>query len=178
MPDVIRHLNMNRILFTIFFTVLFLAGSFAQKTNIQQELPGDTLPKPLDWVSDYEHIFTTGQAFFLDSIIRAFEKETTNEIAIVTIDSSWTTIEYFDSLVLSIANKWGVGKPGQGNGIVIGISTGLKRIRIVNGYSIQTKLTDADTKRIIDDIIVPEFKMGSFFRGTEKGLLAIMQNLR
>lgn len=134
--------------------------------------------KSLGWTSDYEHIFTSDQISELDSIISKFEKETTNEIAIVTIDSSWTTKERFDSLVLAIANDWGVGKKGLNNGIVIGISTGLRKIRINNGYGIETKLTDAETKKIIDDVILPEFKNGSYYEGTKKGLLALMQKIR
>ena len=134
--------------------------------------------KSLGWTSDYEHIFTSEQISELDSIIGKFEQETTNEIAIITIDSSWTTKERFDSLVLTIANDWGVGKKGLNNGIVIGISTGLRKIRINNGYGIETKLTDAETKKVIDDIILPEFKNGNYFKGTKNGVLALMQKIR
>ena len=132
----------------------------------------------LGWTSDYEHIFSTDQILELDSIISKFEKETTNEIAIVTIDSSWTTKEKFDSLILTIANDWSVGKKGINNGIVIGISSGLRKIRINNGYGIEEKLTDTETKRIIEDIILPEFKKGNYFVGTKNGLLALMQKVR
>ena len=45
--------------------------------------------KALGWTSDFEHIFSSDQVSELDSIISSFEKETTNEIAIVTIDSSF-----------------------------------------------------------------------------------------
>lgn len=114
----------------------------------------------------------------MDSIIDKFEKETTNEIAIVTIDSSWTTKESFDSLTLAIARNWGVGKKDKNNGILIGISTGLRKIRIQNGYGIEAILTDAETKKIINDIIIPEFKKGNYFEGTKSGLLALMQKVR
>ena len=134
--------------------------------------------KSLGRTSDYEHIFTSDQISELDSIINQFEKGTTIEIAIVTIDSSWTTKERFDSLVLTIANDWGVGKKDLNNGILIGFSTGLRKIRINNGYGIETKLTDIETKKIIDDIILPEFKKGNYFEGTKNGLFAIMQNIR
>jgi uncharacterized protein len=134
--------------------------------------------KSLGWTSDYEHIFSTEQVLELDSIISKFEKETTNEIAIVTIESSWTTKESFDSLTLAIAKNWGVGKKGKNNGILIGISTGLRTIRIENGYGIEAKLNDAETKKIIDDIILPEFKNGNYFEGTKRGLLALMQKVR
>jgi uncharacterized protein len=132
----------------------------------------------LGWTSDFEHIFSSDQLNELDSIISNFEKETTNEIAIVTIDSSWATRESFDSLTLGILRTWGVGKKSKNNGILIGISTGLRIIRIQNGYGIEAKLTDGETKKIIDDIIIPEFKNGNFFQGTKNGLLALMQKIR
>jgi uncharacterized protein len=132
----------------------------------------------LGYTSDFENIYTSEQVSELDSIITSFEKETTNEIAIVTIDSSWTNKESFDSLTLAIAGNWGVGKKDKNNGILIGISTGLRTIRIQNGYGIEVKLTDAETKLIIDDIIVPEFKNGHYFEGTKKGLFALMQEVR
>ena len=134
--------------------------------------------RPLGWTSDYENIFTLSQIKELDSIIANFEKETSNEIAIVTIDSSSTTSEEFDNLILTISNDWGVGKKGLNNGILIGISTGLRKIRISNGYGIETKLTDAETKKIIDEVIIPEFKNAKFFEGTKNGLLTLMQKIR
>jgi uncharacterized protein len=134
--------------------------------------------KPIGWTNDFEHIFSNSQINELDSIISSFEKQTTNEIAIVSIDSSCTTKEQFDSLILKIGNDWGVGKKGINNGIVIGISTRLRKIRISNGYGIEAKLTDAETKKIIDDIILPEFKKGNYFEGIKKGLIALMQKVR
>ena len=134
--------------------------------------------KALGWTSDFEHIFSSDEILELDNLISKFEKETTNEIAIVTIEISWTAKEKFDSLVLAIARDWGVGKKGINNGIVIGISTGLRKIRISSGYGIEAKLTDAETKKIIDDIILPEFKQGNYFTGVRNGLLALMQKVR
>lgn len=134
--------------------------------------------KALGWTSDFENSFTSNQIIELDSIISSFENETTNEIAVVTIESSSTTKDEFDNLILTILNNWGVGKKGINNGIVIGISTGLRQIRISNGYGIEAKLSDAETKKIIDDMILPEFRNGKFFEGIKSGLLALMQKIR
>ncbi len=152
---------------------IFGYGEFAS-SEYKFELP----IKQIGCINDYEHIFSDDQISDLDSIISEFDKETKNEIAIVTIDSSWTTKESFDSFTLAIAENWGVGKKVKNNGILIGISTGLRMIRINNGYGIEAKLTDAETKKIIDDIILPEFKKGNYFEGTKNGLLALMQKIR
>jgi uncharacterized protein len=168
--------NMKRLLFILFCFTL-LETSYAQKIDsptykIQFPL------KPLGWTSDYEHVFSKAQVTELDSILRNFEKETTNEIVIVTIDSSLTTKEKFDSLILSIGNQWGVGKKDLNNGMVIGLSKGLRKIRINNGSGIEARLSDSHTKAIIDEVMVPEYKQGNYFEGTKKGLLTIMQIIR
>ena len=129
----------------------------------------------IGWTRDYEHIFSLPETIELDSLINKFEKETNIKIAIVTIQSYVTTKESFDSLNLSIANQWGIGID---NGVLLGISKELRKIRISNGYAIEKKITDDETKKIIDDIMIPEFKKGNFFEGTKGGLLALMQRLR
>jgi len=154
-------------------TSIFGYGEFT-KSEYKIRFPA----RPLGWTSDFENIFTSEQIKELDSIINNFEKETANEIAIVTIDSSWTTYQQFDNLILTISNNWGVGKKGINNGIVIGISAGLRKLRISNGYGIEAKLTDAETKKTIDDIILPEFKKGNYFEGTKNGLLTLIQKVR
>ncbi|MBL7730410.1 MAG: TPM domain-containing protein [Chitinophagaceae bacterium] len=131
--------------------------------------------RPLAWVSDFEGVFTSEQAAELDSLIAAFERQTAIEIAVVTVHRSWTSKDRFDSLVMAIHNGWGVGKMESNNGIVIGISAGLRRVRISNGEGIVPLLTDEETKRIIDEMMVPEYKEGNYFEGTKNGLLALMK---
>jgi uncharacterized protein len=129
-------------------------------------------------VNDFEGILTTKQEGILDSIIRNFEKETSNEIAFVSIGKDYTTKENFDSTILMIHNMWGVGKKNVDNGIVIGISSGLKKIRISNGYGIVDKLTNEMTKTIIEDLMIPSFKENNYYEGILKGLMEIVRILR
>ncbi|MDE3145664.1 MAG: TPM domain-containing protein, partial [Bacteroidota bacterium] len=131
--------------------------------------------KPLGWTSDYEHIFSADEISKLDSILDKFEKQTTNEIAVLTFDSSYLKNENFDNLVISIHNFWHIGKNVKNNGILIGISTKQKKIRISNGYGIEAKLSDYETKKIIDNVIIPEFKKGNYFTGLTNAILELMQ---
>ena len=50
-----------------------------------------------------------------------------------------------------------------------------RKIFIATGYGVEDKLTDFTTKTIIDDIITPEFKKGSYYTGLNKGTDAIFQ---
>jgi uncharacterized protein len=136
------------------------------------------IPAAIGYVNDFNHIFSAREIKSLDSLIAAFEKETTVEIALLTIDGSYCTADKFDSLVLATHNQWGVGKKGKNNGVLIGICNEFRKIRISNGYGIVKKLTDAESKRIIDNDIAPEFRKGKFYEGMRKALAAIMKELR
>jgi len=145
-------------------------------TPVNQDAIADTsgfrVPDPTGWVNDFAYLFSTAEEKYFDSLLGS------NEIAIVTIPDSWTTAEKFDSLIVAIHNQWGVGKKDKNNGIVIGISPTLRKIRISNGFGIEAMLTDDETKNIIENIIFPEFKQEHFFEGTKKGVLAIMKELQ
>ncbi len=148
-------------------------GEFAS-SSYKMEFP----LKPLGWTSDYENLFSTEQVASLDSLIIGFENQTSNQINIVTIDSTWASKEEFDNLILKIHNDWGIGIKGVNNGILIGISKGFRKIRISNGSGIVAKISDAETKNIINFVIIPAFKKGNYFEGTRNGLIALMKKLR
>lgn len=138
----------------------------------------DSLPKPIGWTNDLENIYSPAEEMILDSIISVFEKETSIEISIVTLDSTLTSVELFNDLALHIARTWGIGKKDKDNGILICISTGHRRIRISNGYGIEQMLTDEETNALLNRYILPKFKRTQFFQGTYDGLIALTKKLR
>lgn len=130
--------------------------------------------KPIGWTSDYAHIFTQSQTQYLDSVIAQFNEESGNEFAIVTLDTlDAITIDNFDSVITVIGNKWKVGKKNKNNGLVIGVSLAVRRIRINYGSGLSDKLTDEKTKEIIDRVILPSFKNKQYFEGLQRGLFTL-----
>jgi uncharacterized protein len=134
--------------------------------------------KPYDFIHDYEKIFSVAEEASLDSIVTNFEKQTSIEIAIITIDTILVAEMDFDSLTLLIAKKWGIGKGGKDNGVLIGISTAYRRIRIQNGFGIEKVITNDQTKEIIDNVIVPYYKKDEYFNGTKAGLISLINHLK
>ena len=114
----------------------------------------------------------------MNQIIADFEKETTVEIAIVTIDTFKVSKEKFNDLSLHIARTWGVGKNEKSNGILIAISIGYRQIRIQNGDGISSILSDDETAKIIRNQIIPYFKKEDYFEGTKAGILKLIELLR
>lgn len=135
------------------------------------------MPEPEGWVSDFDNIFTDDQKQSLDSLISDIELRTSIEFAIVTIPVDATVEERFDELTLHIARTWGVGKKEMNNGVLIGISVGYRRLRIQTGLGIEPVLTNEITQNIIDQVFVPAFKGGNYYKGTFDGILEIINVL-
>ncbi|HEX8574712.1 MAG TPA: TPM domain-containing protein [Flavobacterium sp.] len=138
----------------------------------------NNLPKPLNWVNDYEGLYTEEQEAGLNKTINKFEAETTIEIAIVTIDTLKVSKNKFEDLSLHIATTWGVGKKNKDNGILIAISKGYRVMRIQNGNGIEKIITDEETKQIIDNYFILAFKMGNYFEGTLNGLQELIRLIK
>jgi len=134
-------------------------------------------PDYIGFVNDFEGIFTEGQIKELNDIISKHEKETTNEIAIVTINSFEPYETLFD-YSLGLANYWGIGKKDKNNGVAIVFGQKIRQIRIQVGYGLENKLKEEEAKKIIDDIIITEFKKGDFYTGIKNGLIAIINDIK
>ena len=135
------------------------------------------IPKPLGLVSDYENIFTGTQETKLTRLVARYEKKTTVQIAVATIDTSMVIQPQFDGYTLAVANNWGVGQKERNNGVVIALSKGYRQIRIQNGLGIEKYLTDERTKFIIDNDMIPHYKRGNYYKGTRRGLKALMKQI-
>jgi len=163
-----------------FYILIFLFTSLnspGQPGKFKKLIPAT----PIGWVSDFEKDFSADQVNILDSIINLFENETSNEIAIVTVEIDTIAIkslEEFEEFSLELFNEWGVGKDEKNNGIVIVFSKKLRMIRIEVGEGLTEKLTDHEAKAIIDNLIIPAFRKSNYFDGIIKGLSEIIKEIR
>lgn len=155
---------MKKALFLL-VSVLFIQSAFSQDIL-------DQFPKPAASVADFENLFTDQEEIMLNNLIKIYYKQIDAQIVIVTIDEKSTTTEQFDSLTLELANKWGI------SGILIGVSKGLRKIRIQNSVGLETRITDDETKQIIDIVFIPKFKEGLYYKGTREGIQAIVNHLK
>lgn len=130
-------------------------------------------PKQIGFVNDFEQIFTDEQRQSLELKLKEYEKNTTREFVIITIDSitPYTSIQKFAS---DLSNEWGVGKKETNNGLSIVFSKNLRKIRISTGKGTEKILTDEVCKNIIDQTIIPELKNGNYYSGIEKGITEII----
>ena len=143
----------------------FISFSFGQKTNF---------PIAVGFVNDFEKILNQEEVTKLESLLINYEKQTSNEIVIVTISETLNEID-FDTYALKLAQNWEVGKKGKDNGLVIVISNRLKNIRICTGNGTEKILTDEICETILQETIFPYFQNGKMYIGIESGINALIE---
>lgn len=137
----------------------------------------DTLPAAVGWINDFEGLYDSMQEDSLQSIIAHFEKKTTIEIVIVTVDSNMVDKDRFNEFAYRLLKKWGIGKISKSNGMVICISKDYRKIFISTDFGIDTYMDESDKYKIINKYIVPAFKKNNYFLGTLNGLNAILEKI-
>ena len=76
------------------------------------------------------------------------------------------------------AQEWGIGQEKEDNGILILLSKKDRKIWIAQGYGVEERLTAGINGELTRNIIIPEFKAGSYYSGLDKGADAIFKVLQ
>ena len=120
------------------------------------------LPEPQGRVNDIANVLTPDQRNTLERDIRAYEKQTGIEIALVTvpnINGYYSIEEYAEKLF----KKWGIGKAGANNGLLIVNAIQERKYRIEVGYGLEGIITDYDAGRIIQNEAIGQLKAGNYY---------------
>lgn len=133
-------------------------------------------PSPQGYVSDYTNTLSGEFKTNLEINLKEFNQKTTDEIAVVLINSlEGDTIENY---TVRLFEQWKIGKKDKDNGILLLIAKNDRKLRIEVGYGLEPLLTDAQAGDIIRNIISPEFKKGDFETGIQNGVTAIEKKLQ
>ena len=149
--------------------VLFIAS-----TQVFADIP--PRPTPPRLVNDLADILTTQQENSLERKLVNFSDTTSNQIAIVTVKS----LDGYDPNMFAyeIGEKWQVGQKKFDNGIVLLIKPKYGnergRVAIQAGYGLEAVITDAISKRIIENEMIPEFRNNNYYQGIDNAVNILM----
>jgi len=148
----------------LLLSLALLAIGFAQE-----------IPRPVGHVNDFAGIIPRDMVDRLETKLRAYKTETSNEVSVVTVKSlNGMSVEDY---TVRLAKAWGVGNKKKDNGVVFLIAPKERKCRIEVGYGLESKLTDIQAKRIIESVVIPKFKQGQMPAGIESGTEAILSTL-
>ncbi len=104
----------------------------------------------------------------IETQLKALEQTSTDQVAVVTLNSlQGVTIEEFG---LELGRKWAIGQKDKDNGVVLVVAPNERKVRIEVGRRLEPQLTDALSKIIIENGILPAFRRGDFSGGIRAGV--------
>ena len=126
-------------------------------------------------VTDEIGMLTPDQRQKLEGVLADYEAKTGSQIAVLLISS--TEPEAIEQYSIRVADAWKLGRKGVDDGVLLVVAKdnpkALRRLRIEAGRGVQGVLTDAQSKRILEDTIAPHFRQQDWYGGLVAGVGAI-----
>lgn len=159
------------IRFFVILTTLLLHYIGFSQYNIPE------VPKLQTSVYDYGNVLSASEKEQLEQKLIHFSDSTTTQIVIITIES--LKGEDIGILTPKWGQQWGIGGTEKNdNGIIILLAKEERKIWISPGYGLEQYLSAGITGEIVREIIIPEFKAGSYYNGLNKGTDAIFEVIK
>jgi len=125
------------------------------------------------WVTDQTATLTNEQKSALEQTLRSFEARKGSQVVVLIVHS--TAPETIEQFALRVAEEWKPGRKNVDDGAILVVAKDDRALRIEVGYGLEGALTDADSKRIISEIIVPRFRQGDYYGGITAGVDRILR---
>ena len=162
-----REVKMRKLIILVFF----LSGIYA---NAQFTIP--KVPSFQTSVYDYADILNPQEEKALENKLIRYSDSTTTQIVVISIED--LKGEDIGILTPKWAHEWGIGQEKEDNGILILVAKNDRKIWIAPGYGVEDRLTAGINGELIRNVIIPEFKAGSYYQGLDKGADAIFEVLK
>ena len=166
---------MIRRLQTILIACLIAVTAWAAGDSVKEyksvdDVPNVRLTDVRRYVTDPSSILSPAATDTIDAILGRLEKSTGIETAVVMLPSI-SENDIFD-FSTSLFRKWGIGKKKSDNGLLILFVMDQHKVRFATGYGIEGTMTDAMSKRIQMQYMVPAFKRSDWNKGMVDGVRA------
>lgn len=145
----------KKLILSLGFLLCF-AGVFAQ------QYPDRPTNSP---VADFTNTLNDADKQKLDTKIKAFEDSTSNQIAVVIVQSvgDYDIIEYGNGLI----RKWGIGQKDKNNGVLVLVALADRKMSVQTGYGLEGALPDIVTQEIIQNDMKPRFRESDYYGGLD-----------
>jgi len=138
---------------------------FGLALGARADVPVPPLKSP---VTDLTNTLSAAQTMALEQKLLAFEKRKGSQVFVLIVPT--TQPEAIEQYAIRVADAWKPGRKGVDDGALLVVAKDDRTLRIDTRYGLEGVLTDAMSKRIVDDIIVPRFKAGDFAGGIDTGV--------
>jgi uncharacterized protein len=153
-------------LWALLLALVLTAPAFAQLRPV---------PALTGRVVDEAGMLDASQRERLTAVLADYEARTGSQIAVLLVKS--TEPEAIEQFSIRVTDAWKLGRKGIDDGVLLTVArdnpSSLRRLRIEAGRGVQGVLTDAQSKRILQDVIAPHFRQNHYYEGLVAGVGAI-----
>lgn len=127
-------------------------------------------------MNDYAGVLGAGAASTIEAKLAVFEREDSTQIVVAVIPS--LDGDAIEDVAVRAFERWGLGQKGRNNGVLLLISMADRRARIEVGYGLEDRLTDALSRRILEERLFPAFREKDFAGGVQAACDGIIEATR
>jgi len=120
-------------------------------------------PQPVGFVNDFADVVPVDIRAKIEAIALELKQKTNSEIVVVTVPTT-DGVDIHDYSV-ELFTRWGIGKKGQDNGLLIIAAIEDRKVWIKTGYGLEETIPDAVASKVYRDVLRPSFKEGIYGRG-------------
>jgi uncharacterized protein len=161
-----------RLAVTLVVWLCFAGGAFAQAPSVTAL----KFPALSGRVVDGAGLLSASDRSALTADLADLEATTTDQMVVVTLPSlQGRTIEDYG---YQLGRFWKIGQKDKDSGVLLIVAAVERKVRIEVGYGLEGTLTDAATRLIIENTILPAFKTGDYALGIKNGTAQIVRLLR
>jgi uncharacterized protein len=143
---------------------------FALLTALATMAPAaaETYPTLTGRVVDAADILDPPTRSAIATLLTTLEEKTTDQFVVATVASlQGQSIEVYAN---RLANRWALGRKDRNNGVLLLVAPSERKVRIEVGYGLEATLTNQIAQEIIDQTIVPRFRVGDMAGGVVRGV--------
>ena len=119
-------------------------------------------------VTDLTATLSAQQQAALEAKLAAFESHKGSQIAVLIVPT--TQPEAIEQYAIRVAEQWQLGRKDVDDGVLVLLAKDDRKARIEVGYGLEGVLPDVIAKRIIENVMIPQFKQGDYYAGLDAGI--------
>lgn len=121
-------------------------------------------------VTDAAGVLAAAEESRLDARLTAYEQKSRHQMVVLTTAS--LAGQPIDTYATCTGNRWGIGRKGQDDGILILVAPNERQARVATGSGMRTILTDAKAAGVIEKML-PHFKARDYAGGVDAAITAV-----
>lgn len=132
--------------------------------------------KPTGYVNDYANVLSPSFKTSEEKKLSAYTKQTSNEIAVVTVATTGDMI--IDDYAQGLFDQWKPGVSGKDNGIIILFAMQDHKDRIQTGCGLEGALSDAQEQDILNTQTQPLMRAGKYDQAIDITVNAVQNQIK